>query len=52
MAVVGRTQLIFSMAAGVFLLLFGLAQLGIVGEPGWLFWMTPEKIPGYRHLVR
>ena len=51
MAMVGRTQLIFSMAAGVFLLLFGLAQLGIVGEPAWLFWMTPERIPGYRHLV-
>lgn len=47
-----RIQMLFSLVAGIFLLMFGLAQLGIVSRPAWLSIFTPEKMPGYRYLIR
>ena len=52
LAAVARAQLLFSLLAGLFLCLFGLGQLGITGQPAWLTLASPEKIPGYRRLVR
>jgi sulfite exporter TauE/SafE len=40
------------MLAGVFLLVLGLGQLGIVRRFALISPATPEKIPGYRYLVR
>jgi sulfite exporter TauE/SafE len=47
-----QIQVIFSLVAGVFLMVFGLAQMGLLREPRWLAVAVPEKIPGYRKLVR
>lgn len=52
LATVARVQLLFSLLAGTFLCLFGLGQLGIMGQPTWLILASPEKIPGYRRVVR
>lgn len=49
---INRIQVLFSLLAGVFLLAFGLGQLGLIHPPGLITMATPEKIPGYRHLVR
>ena len=50
--VLAQIQVVFSLLAGVFLILFGLAQLGLIKEPGWMAVAVPEKIPGYQTLVR
>jgi sulfite exporter TauE/SafE len=47
-----QIQVIFSMVAGAFLVMFGLSQLGIVREPAWLSVAMPHRIPGYRTVVR
>jgi len=47
-----QIQVAFSILAGVFLIIFGLAQIGLINEPRWLAVAVPEKIPGYRKLVR
>ena len=47
-----QIQIAFSILAGVFLIIFGLAQIGLINEPRWLAVAVPEKIPGYRKLVR
>ena len=47
-----RIQLIFSLLAGIFLALFGLGQLGIIGQSEWLIISNPQRIPGYRFVVR
>jgi len=52
LTVLARIQVAVSLLAGVFLILFGLAQLGLIKEPTWLFVPAPEKIPGYRKLIR
>jgi uncharacterized protein len=52
LATIARIQLLFSLLAGMFLFIFGLGQLGIVKQPGWLTISSPDKIPGYRHLIR
>lgn len=49
---VSRIQVILSLLAGAFLLYLGLAQLGFVREPGWMSVAQPQKIPGYRKIVR
>jgi len=51
LATIARIQLVFSLLAGAFLLIFGLGQLGILGQPEWLMVSSPEKIPGYRHVI-
>jgi hypothetical protein len=47
-----RIQIIFSLLAGIFLALFGLGQLGIIGQSEWLIISNPQRIPGYRFVVR
>ena len=50
--VLSQIQVVFSILAAVFLILFGLTQLGFVREPGWLAVAIPEKLPGYRKIVQ
>jgi len=47
-----RIQLLFSLLAGAFLLIFGLGQLGLMHHPRLITVATPDKIPGFRYLVR
>jgi sulfite exporter TauE/SafE len=47
-----RIQVLFSLLAGAFLLIFGLSQLGLTRHPQWITVATPDKIPGFRYLVR
>jgi len=49
---VARIQMGVSFVAALFLLIFGLARLGIVSEPGWMVMASPDKIPGYRKLLK
>jgi sulfite exporter TauE/SafE len=49
---IARIQVFFSLLAGAFLLVFGLAQLGLTHHPTLISVATPDKIPGYRYLVR
>jgi sulfite exporter TauE/SafE len=46
-----RAQVSISLAAGVFLLLFGLCQVGLVAEPAWLAIAVPSRMPGWRRLI-
>jgi sulfite exporter TauE/SafE len=50
--ILAQIQVVFSLLAGVFLILFGLAQLGLIEETSWMAVAVPEKIPGYRKLTR
>ncbi|MCF8078608.1 MAG: sulfite exporter TauE/SafE family protein [Desulfobacterales bacterium] len=47
-----RSQVMFSLAAAGFLLLFGLGRIGLVQEPRWLSIAEPQKIPGLGRLLR
>lgn len=47
-----RIQVLFSLLAGVFLLIFGLGQLGLTRHPKLISIASPDKIPGFRYLVR
>ena len=49
---IARIQVFFSLLAGAFLLVFGLGQLGLTHHPTLISVATPDKIPGYRYLVR
>jgi sulfite exporter TauE/SafE len=49
---VTRIQMGASIVAAFFLLMFGLARLGIIREPGWMNLASPNKIPGYRKLLK
>ena len=49
---VARLQVGFSLVAAVFLLLFGLSRLDILGEPAWIAKASPAEIPGYNRLIR
>jgi sulfite exporter TauE/SafE len=49
---IARIQMGVSFTAAVFLLIFGLARLGIMSEPGWMAMASPDKIPGYRKLLK
>lgn len=50
--VLSRIQVGFAVLAAIFLVLFGLAQLGLLRVPGWLAVAIPEKVPGYRKIVQ
>lgn len=50
--VLAQIQVAFSLLAGVFLIVFGLAQVGLIKEPRWMAVAVPEKIPGYGKFVR
>ena len=49
---VARIQMVVSFVAALFLMIFGLARLGIISEPGWMAMASPDKIPGYRKLLK
>jgi len=49
---VARVQVALSLLAGGFLLYLGLARLGFLREPGWMTVARPERIPGYRKIIR
>jgi sulfite exporter TauE/SafE len=49
---IARIQMGVSFVAALFLLVFGLARLGIIREPGWMAMASPDKIPGYRKLLK
>ncbi len=49
---IARIQVSVSVFAAVFLLLFGLARLGLVREPAWMARATPQKVPGYRSALQ
>ena len=49
---IARIQVFFSLLAGVLLLFFGLGQLGLTRHPTLISVAAPDKIPGYRYLVR
>jgi sulfite exporter TauE/SafE len=49
---IARIQIGVSFVAALFLLMFGLARLGIIREPGWMAMASPDKIPGYRKLLK
>jgi sulfite exporter TauE/SafE len=36
----------------MFLIYFGLCQLGIFKQPWWMRLASPDKVPGYRRIVR
>ena len=49
---VAGIQICFSLLAAAFLFFFGIARLGLMGEPQWMSMASPHKIPGYRRLVQ
>ncbi|UCD77176.1 MAG: sulfite exporter TauE/SafE family protein [Desulfobacterales bacterium] len=51
LAWVARIQVGFSMLAALFLMIFGLARLDIIREPGWMAVVSPDKLPGYGKIV-
>jgi hypothetical protein len=49
---VARIQIGFSVLAALFLMVFGLARLEIIPEPGWMNLASPGKIPGFGKIIR
>jgi uncharacterized protein len=49
---VARIQVVFSMAAALFMLAFGLFRLHLLPEPAWMSIASPLKIPGFRSILR
>ncbi len=49
---VARLQVGLSILSAGFLLYFGLCQLGFFRQPRWMQIAAPEKIPGYRRIIR
>lgn len=46
-----RMQVGLSLLAAFFLLLFGLARLGFLKEPGWMSLISPSRLPGFRWIM-
>lgn len=49
-AAVARVQLIFSLAAALVLVFFGLVRLGVAKEPRWMATVSPARLPGFRRV--
>lgn len=49
---IARIQVGFSILAALFLMVFGLARLEIIREPGWMNLASPGKIPGYGKIIK
>ncbi len=47
-----QVQVVLSLMAALFLLYFGFCQLGFLKQPRWMRLVSPEKVPGYRRIVR
>jgi uncharacterized protein len=50
--VIAKIQVVFSLAASVFLFWFGLSRLGFIQEPSWMSAASPDKTPGYQKVFR
>jgi uncharacterized protein len=50
--VFAKIQVVFSLAASVFLFWFGLSRLGFIQEPSWMSAASPDKTPGYQKVFR
>lgn len=49
---IARAQILFSVLAAVFLLIFGLSRLGVIQEPAWMHGLSPSKLPGFFTVAR
>lgn len=49
---IARAQILFSVVAAVFLLIFGFSRLGVIREPAWMQGLSPAKLPGFRTVAR
>jgi hypothetical protein len=49
---IARIQVVFSIAAALFMLAFGLFRLQFLPEPAWMSIASPLKIPGFRRILR
>jgi sulfite exporter TauE/SafE len=49
---IARIQVGFSMLAALFLMIFGLARLELIREPGWMSLASSAKIPGYGKIIK
>ena len=47
-----RIQIGLRLLAALFLLIFGLSRLGVLSEPGWLAAASPNKIPGFKKVLK
>ena len=47
-----RGKIGFALIAGMFLFLFGISRIGLIGEPAWIMAANPDRIPGYRRVVQ
>jgi len=47
-----RGKIGFALIAGMFLLIFGISRMGLVVGPAWISAAFPDRIPGYRRIVR
>jgi sulfite exporter TauE/SafE len=52
LTILAHFQVLFAFIAGVFLLIFGLTQLGIIAEPSWMSVAAPAKIPGAQRFLQ
>jgi len=49
---IAHIKIVLRLLAALFLFIFGLSRLGIMPEPAWLSVASPDKIPGYRKVVK
>jgi sulfite exporter TauE/SafE len=49
---IARIQIGLRLLAALFLIIFGLSRLGVLAEPGWLAAASPNKIPGFRKVLK
>ena len=49
---IARIQIGLRLLAALFLVFFGLSRLGVLAEPGWLAAASPNKIPGFRRVLK
>lgn len=49
---IARIQIGLRLLAALFLLIFGLSRLGVLAEPGWLAAASPNKIPGFKSVLK
>jgi hypothetical protein len=46
-----QIQILFSLLAAGFLLIFGLSRIGLVREPRWMAIASPSRIPGFNRIL-
>jgi uncharacterized protein len=48
----GRMQIAISLPVALFLLVLGLHRLGFLSEPQWMADAAPQRLPGYRTVLK